>query len=87
MRSISFLSISARSIAILAALTPIVAVVLPSPFLMWRRSSVPVRSMIHSCEVSIIDIKSSLVTTFSGTYMPIPIIFELYIKLIALDAI
>ena len=69
----------ALSIAILEASTPIVAVVFPSPFLICLRSLIPVLSIIHSLDVSITLDKSSLVTTFSGTYIPNPDIFELYI--------
>ena len=69
----------ALSIAILEASTPILAVEFPSPFLICLRSLIPVLSSIHSLEVSITLDKSSLVTTFSGTYIPNPDIFELYI--------
>src|SRR5881628_664656 len=37
-----------------------------------RRSTMPVRSRIHSSEVSTIRSKSALVSTRSGTYMPVP---------------
>ena len=66
-------------IAILAALTPIIAVVFPSPFFICLLSLIPVLSIIHSLDVSIIFERSSFVTTFSGTYIPNPDIFELYI--------
>jgi hypothetical protein len=39
-----------------------------------RRSRIPVRSRIHSSEVSIIVESSSLVTTRSGTWHPSPVI-------------
>src|SRR2546425_6199374 len=38
-----------------------------------RRSTMPVRSRIHSSEVSTILSKSALVSTRSGTYMPVPV--------------
>ena len=71
--------ILARSMAILAALTPITAVVLPSPFLICLLSFIPVLSLIHSSDVSIRSVKFSLLTMFSGIYIPKPDIFELYI--------
>src|SRR6266498_2011991 len=37
-----------------------------------RRSTMPVRSRIHSSEVSTMRSKSALVSTRSGTYMPVP---------------
>src|ERR671931_724538 len=37
-----------------------------------RRSTIPVRSRIHSSEVSTIFSRSALVSTRSGTYMPVP---------------
>ena len=69
----------ALSIATLAALTPITTVELPSPFLICLLSLIPVLSIIHSLEVSIILERSSFVTMFSGTYIPKPEILELYI--------
>ena len=41
-----------------------------------RRSLIPVRVVIHSSDVSTIFSKSALVTTLSGTYMPIPAIYD-----------
>src|SRR5215831_14453124 len=38
-----------------------------------RRSSIPVRSRIHSSEVSTIFSRSRLVSTRSGTYIPVPV--------------
>src|SRR5437773_9532317 len=40
--------------------------------LAMRRSTMPVRSRIHSSEVSTMRSKSALVSTRSGTYMPVP---------------
>src|SRR5439155_5341772 len=39
-----------------------------------RRSRIPVRSTIHSSEVSTSRSRSRLVRTFCGTYMPVPVI-------------
>src|SRR6266487_3053281 len=39
-----------------------------------RRSRIPVRSRIHSFEVSTMRSKSWFVSTRSGTYMPVPVI-------------
>src|SRR5262245_42165829 len=39
-----------------------------------RRSRIPVRSTIHSSEVSTMRSRSALVSRFSGTYIPVPVI-------------
>src|SRR5258706_5628474 len=68
--SISLGSSPARGIASVLAFAPISAP--PSPGWTQRRCSIPVRSMIHSFDVSIFEASSSLVTTRGGTYMPMP---------------
>src|SRR5580658_8044458 len=78
-KSIWFAFTRALCKAILAASTPIVVVV-SSNLVAYRRSLMPVRSCIHSSLVSITFVKSLLVTTFLGTYIPIPEIFERFIN-------
>src|SRR4051812_26465339 len=70
MRSMSFGSTPDRSIAcLLAAVARVVPV---SPSETQCRCSIPVRSTIHSCEVSICAARSWLVTMRCGTDIPTP---------------
>ena len=69
-RSTSRGSAPAASSARRAASVPRVAVVSATPA--NRRSRMPVRVRIHSSEVSIVSVNSSLSTTRSGTQLPVP---------------
>ncbi len=78
MKSIASGVVPALSIAIFAASTPMVVVV-SSVRWAYRLSFTPVRSWIHSSDVSMYFRRSLFVTTCEGTYMPIPAIFDLII--------
>src|SRR4051812_29732241 len=70
-RSRSFGSMPAASMALRAAAAPRVAVDSPGPAM--RRSRMPVRWTIHSSLVSTIRDSSSLVRRFSGSALPVPV--------------
>jgi len=53
-----------------------------SPLEAICRSLIPVRVIIHSSLVSTMASKSLLVSTFSGTCEPVPIILALYMRLL-----
>src|SRR4051812_26723097 len=79
MKSISCAVMPALSMAILEASTAIVVVV-SSVRCAYLLSLMPVRSVIHSSLVSIHFFRSLFVTTFDGTYLPIPAIVERIIQ-------
>ncbi len=62
-------AISSARIAAFGAMSEVT-----SPGAAIRRSLMPVRSVIHSSDVSTIFSRSLLVRTFSGTYDPVPMI-------------